>query len=60
MYVADGYGNRRIVVYDTETGAFKRGWGAYGIPLGEIDNGKQPAYDPAGPHSKQFASPVHW
>jgi hypothetical protein len=59
VYIADGYGNRRIVVYDTETGAFKRGWGAYGISLSEIDNGKLPAYDPTGPHSKQFASPVH-
>src|SRR5579871_6880989 len=28
-YVADGYLNRRVVVYDSETGAFKRGWGAY-------------------------------
>ena len=29
-FVADGYGNRRVWVIDTETGAFKRMWGAYG------------------------------
>lgn len=38
VYVADGYINRRVVVYDSQTGVFKRGWGAYGIPLSEIDN----------------------
>lgn len=30
LYAADGYGNRRIVVFDTETGVFKRMWGAFG------------------------------
>ena len=30
VYVADGYGNRRVIVLDGETGAFKRMWGAYG------------------------------
>jgi DNA-binding beta-propeller fold protein YncE len=29
-FVADGYGNRRIIVLDAETGAFKRMWGAFG------------------------------
>ena len=29
-FVADGYRNRRVVVYDAETGAYKRHWGAYG------------------------------
>jgi hypothetical protein len=38
VYVADGYTNRRIVVYDSVTGAFKRGWGAYGMPLSQIEN----------------------
>ena len=28
--VADGYGNRRIIVLDPDTGAFKRMWGAFG------------------------------
>jgi len=59
VYIADGYGNRRIVVYDSDTGAFKRGWGAYGIPLSQVDNGKPAVYNPADPPSKQFANPVH-
>ncbi len=57
LYVADGYMNRRVVVYDSNTGAFKRGWGAYGIPLSEIDNGPAPPYDPAVP-ARQFRGPV--
>jgi DNA-binding beta-propeller fold protein YncE len=32
LYVADGYINRRVVVFDADTGAFKRMWGAYGSP----------------------------
>lgn len=59
LYVADGYGNRRVVVLDMATGAFKRGWGAYGIPLTEIENGPLPAYAPAAPAPKQFLGPVH-
>jgi hypothetical protein len=53
VYIADGYQNRRIVVYDSNTGVFKRGWGAYGIPLSEVDNGRPAKYDPAAP-AKQF------
>ncbi len=30
VFIADGYLNRRIIVYDATTGAFKRQWGAYG------------------------------
>jgi DNA-binding beta-propeller fold protein YncE len=30
VYVADGYVNHRIVVFDATTGAYKRHWGAYG------------------------------
>ncbi len=32
VYVADGYGNRRVIVFDADTGAYKRHWGAYGKP----------------------------
>jgi hypothetical protein len=32
VYVADGYGNKRIIVFDSETGEFKRMWGAFGNP----------------------------
>src|SRR5215510_2387934 len=31
-FVADGYGNRRVIVFDADTGAFKRQWGAFGNP----------------------------
>ena len=30
VYVADGYGNRRAIVFDSDTGAFKRMWSAFG------------------------------
>ena len=30
VFVADGYGNHRVVVLDANTGAFKRMWGAFG------------------------------
>ena len=30
LYVADGYVNHRIIVFDAATGAYKRHWGAYG------------------------------
>jgi len=30
IYVADGYVNHRIIVFDATTGAYKRHWGAYG------------------------------
>jgi hypothetical protein len=32
VYAADGYGNKRIIVFDSETGEFKRMWGAFGNP----------------------------
>ena len=32
LYVADGYGNHRVVVFDAKTGAFKRTWMANGGP----------------------------
>jgi DNA-binding beta-propeller fold protein YncE len=38
LFVADGYGNKRIVVFDADTGAYKRMWGAFG---------NAPADDPA-------------
>jgi hypothetical protein len=32
VFVSDGYRNRRVVVFDADTGAYKRHWGAYGKP----------------------------
>jgi DNA-binding beta-propeller fold protein YncE len=56
VYAADGYANRRIVVFDSETGAYKRHWGAYGK---KPSDEKLPPYDPAKPASAQFGNPVH-
>ncbi len=39
LYVADGYGNRRVIVFDAGTGAFKRMWGAYGNRPDDADIG---------------------
>src|SRR5882757_4203859 len=30
VFIADGYGNRRVIVFDADTGTYKRHWGAYG------------------------------
>ncbi|HEU5197304.1 MAG TPA: hypothetical protein VFW70_21385 [Methylomirabilota bacterium] len=35
LFVADGYGNHRVIVFDAETGAYKRHWGANGLPPGD-------------------------
>ena len=32
VFIADGYSNRRVIVFDADSGAFKRQWGAYGDP----------------------------
>jgi DNA-binding beta-propeller fold protein YncE len=32
LYVADGYVNHRVIVFDATSGASKRHWGAYGKP----------------------------
>jgi len=56
VFAADGYANRRVVVFDSETGAYKRHWGAYG---NKPSDDKTPPYDPAKPPSQQFGNPVH-
>jgi DNA-binding beta-propeller fold protein YncE len=32
LYVADGYGNQRVAVFDADSGKFKRMWSAFGNP----------------------------
>lgn len=58
VYIADGFLNRRVVVYDANSGAFKRGWGAYGISLSEVDNSNLSVFpatrNPSSSPSKQF------
>jgi DNA-binding beta-propeller fold protein YncE len=38
LFVADGYGNHRVAVYDADSGAFKRMWGAFGNKPADDDN----------------------
>jgi len=54
LYVADGYFNHRVIVFDADTGAFKRMWGAYGKPPTD----EKITYDP-NVLPQQFANPVH-
>jgi len=50
LYVADTeFINKRILVFDMDTGAFKRGWGGKGVPLGDIPNERVSPYDTSGP-----------
>ena len=55
MYVADSYLGGRVMVFDMNTFAFKRGWGAYGHKLSEITTSDADrAYTPGGPMPKEF------
>jgi len=56
LYVADGYGNRRVIVFDADTGKYKRHWGAYGH---KPDDLQLAPYNPAEPPAQQFRTPVH-
>ncbi len=56
IYVADGYGNHRVIVFDASTGKYKRYWGAYGHKPDDKDLGP---YDPSDPPAQQFRNPVH-
>jgi DNA-binding beta-propeller fold protein YncE len=59
VFVADGYVNRRVVVFDAQTGEYKRHWGAYGKTP---DDGRAEklinSFDPNGPPPQQF-NPTH-
>ena len=56
VYVADGYANRRVIVFDADTGKYKRHWGAYGH---KPDDTQLPPYNPNDPPAQQFRNPVH-
>ena len=56
VYIGDGYGNRRVIVYDAETGEYKRHWGAYGERPEDVE---LPAYDPEVEPIRHFRSPMH-
>jgi sugar lactone lactonase YvrE len=57
LFIADGYQNRRVIVFDSKTGAYKRHWGAYGKAPGPDD--KLPSYKPDAAPSQSFGNPVH-
>ena len=56
VYIADGYGNRRVIVYDAETGEYRRHWGAYGERPDDVELS---SYTPEAPPIHHFRSPVH-
>jgi DNA-binding beta-propeller fold protein YncE len=56
VYIADGYMNKRVIVFDSDTGVFKRLWGAYGNSPNDADPGP---YNPSAPLDRQFRNPVH-
>jgi len=56
LYVADGYGNHRVIVFDADTGKYKRHWGAYGHKPDDANPGP---YNPQAPPAQQFRNPVH-
>src|SRR5438552_9134327 len=54
VFVADGYGNRRVIVFDATTGAYKRHWGAYG---NKPDDKASKARQASGSGPQQFNTP---
>jgi sugar lactone lactonase YvrE len=54
VFVADGYGNRRVIVFDANTGAYKRHWGAYG---NKPDDKASKARQASGQGPAQFNTP---
>ena len=55
-FISDGYLNKRVVVLNADTGAFKRYWGAYGNKPDDTNLGP---YNPDAPPAPQFRNPVH-
>lgn len=60
VYVADGYQNRRVIVFDAQTGAYKRHWGAYGRPPSDAEKPQtRRTLPPTQVQLQQFGTPVH-
>lgn len=59
LIAADGYGNKRVSIWDPKTMKIKRFWGAYGTK--QIDDANPGPYKPVagGNMAKQFRNPVH-
>jgi len=58
LYISDGYMNKRVIVFDSDTLAFKRMWGGYGNVPNDVDPGPYKGQGNA-PIDQQFRSPVH-
>ncbi|WP_423925254.1 hypothetical protein [Candidatus Palauibacter sp.] len=58
VFIADGYRNRRVVVFDGETGAYLRHWGAYGEPPDDEYQYDYANLDPDRSPPRQFST-VH-
>lgn len=65
LYVADGYVNRRVIVFDAETGEYRRHWGAYGarpvdfrLTADGLYADRSELYVPGDPPQRQFLA-VH-
>jgi DNA-binding beta-propeller fold protein YncE len=56
VYIADGYLNRRVIVFDSDTGTYKRHWGAFG---NRPDDSVPPPYEPGIESAQQFRGAVH-
>ena len=54
-FVADGYGNHRVIIFDADTGAFKRMWGAFAnqpVDDDHCEDVPKPSFaDAAGPQN---------
>ena len=59
LFVADGYGNHRVAVFDADTGAFKRMWGAFGNKPMDDDSCAVVAHKDFSPPGPQNFSIVH-
>ncbi len=57
IFVADGYGNHRVIVFDATSGDYKRMWGAFGNTPRDVDRCPPPALSsvPSGPGPDQFS-----
>jgi len=57
LFVADGYGNHRVAVFDADTGAFKRMWGAFANKPVDDDHCEvvTPKSFPEGPGPQNFS-----
>jgi DNA-binding beta-propeller fold protein YncE len=62
LFVADGYGNHRVIVFDADSGKFKRMWGAFGntpeAPA-PVARGAAPPTTPTNPEGPSQYGLVH-